>query len=132
MNIFLEQIGLPEAQDTREALAADLESAFHDVLARYDCEVEKSKVVAGHTYTQIEARCPSCREDLHLIEFQPDSSNGAFAAPSCQCDRSGEAVYRLIDLYNAQTAESATDPILGMKENSSVRNALNTPRYYPY
>lgn len=132
LTVFLEQVALPEAQDTREALATDLEAAIENILARYGCEAANSKVLAGHTYTQIEARCPVCRDDLQLIELQPDSSNGAFAAASCQCGWSGEAVYRLIDLYEAQTTEETTDAILDMGENSSVRNAETEPRYYPY
>lgn len=103
----------------RSALSGNLDALSRELTA------ENTSISAGHQYTEIDDRCPDCETKLEITRVQPDTENGAHASTRCpadDCEWTGTAIYRLIDL--AHSGENAPD--------STVANGETVPEYHPY
>jgi len=82
-------------------------------------------VSTGYRYAQVPATCPLCSERLDLQSVHLDIENGALASAVCsneECDWSGDAVYRIIDLEGSESDAF----------ESSVLTGDIAPDYHPY
>jgi hypothetical protein len=141
VSLVINQVNLPDDDHQRDALLEELETAVKTVLANSELSADRIKTVSGHTYTSIGSDCPQCGDQLKLIEPTLDDRNGAFATASCTCGWRGDAIYRLIDLHEAQSEsqptgyDSLTDSessTASLEETSSVRLNDIQPDYTPY
>jgi len=139
VSLLIDQLGLPDDDQRRDALLDDLETAVEAVLADHGLDADHLRTFDGHTYTSIETDCPLCGEQLKIIEPTLGPNNGAFATASCECGWRGEANYRLIDLEETQPQASDDDDAAGsetaaaiLEESSSVRLHDIQPLYTPY
>ncbi|QLH83835.1 hypothetical protein [Halosimplex pelagicum] len=137
--LLIQQLGLPEDDDHRDALLEDLETAVKTVLADHGLDADRVKAIGGHTYTSISPDCPECGDRLRLIEPTLGPNNGAFATASCECGWRGDANYRLIDLEDTHLQASDDEDAAGsetaaaiLEETSSVRLHDVEPMYTPY
>lgn len=128
INLHINQPGLPVADECCESLLPDLEAVAEIVLDEYDLDPTLIKVYDGHTYASISADCPQCGSQLQLFESELDTSNGAYAVAKCECGWHGEAVYRLIDLYE----HNNTTQKIPLGHNTSIKQYDIQPQYYPY
>jgi hypothetical protein len=141
VSLLINQVDLLNDDHRRNALLEDLETAVKAVLAEHGLTADWLKTVSGHIYTSIENDCPKCGDWLKLIEPTLNHSNGAFATASCTCGWQGDAIYRLIDLHEAQSDAQTTGDdtptnsrtiIDSLEDTSSVRMCDIQPDYTPY
>lgn len=138
LSILISELDLPTDEAERDRLLEELQTAIETVLGNYGRDPNRSKTIDGHAYSAIEDECPECRKDLKLIGAALDSSNGASARASCECGWSGEAIYRLIDLYESRSSDEAESGAIepnsdrSFSDTSSVKKHGIEPRYYPY
>lgn len=130
LTLFIRDCDLPETEEKREKVAAELETALFEVLAEHDIAADRATLIDGHTYSSVQATCPACGDPLRLIEPALDAENGAVASASCPCGWRGEAVYRLIDFREHLEGMSSFEAAL--EDNSSVRLGDIQPMYTPY
>ncbi|ELY84420.1 hypothetical protein [Natrinema gari] len=128
LTITVDGADLPINEDGRHALLDDLKTAVRDQLEeRHGVETDQDDitVATGYRYAQVPADCPRCHERLDLLSVHLDEENGAYASATCSsedCDWSGDAVYRIVDLEGSET-----DAI-----ESSVLTGDIAPTYSPY
>jgi hypothetical protein len=128
LTITVDGVDLPVDEDVRHALLEDLRTEFRDLLVEsHGVEVDQDDVTVatGYRYMQVPAECPLCGERLDLLSVHLDNENGAYARAKCpdeNCEWSGDAVYRIIDLEGSES-----DAV-----ESSVLTGDITPSYDPY
>jgi len=139
VSLLIDQLGLPDDEQRRDAFLEDLETAVEAVLADHGLDADHLRTIDGHTYASIESDCPLCGNRLKLIEPKLEYTNGASARATCECGWRGDAIYRLIDLHERQSPTSDDDAIPDsettvdiLKESSSVRLYDIQPMYAPY
>lgn len=128
LTITVDGADLPVDEETRHVLLGDLRAAIRDRLV--DChgvEVDQDDITiaTGYRYAQVPAECPLCSEQLDLLSVHLNNENGAYASAGCSdedCEWSGDAVYRIIDLEGGES--NAIE--------SSVLTGDITPSYDPY
>ncbi|GAB7010812.1 hypothetical protein [Halorubrum trueperi] len=109
LTITVDGADLPIDEDGRHALLEDLRTAIRNRLGeRHGVETDQDDitVATGYRYAQVPADCPLCSERLDLLSVHLDEENGAYAHASCSsedCDWSGDAVYRIVDLEGSET-----------------------------
>jgi hypothetical protein len=129
LNVILKDCQLPEDDDERRKVAEDVEKAVQSVLDQYGIDARDPEIIDGHTFTKVDDRCPICKEELELIEFEAGSGSRGHASANCPgCDWNGRAEYRLIDLHNPDVAHQ---PLFG-EETSGVRIHDLRLLYVPY
>ncbi|CCC40240.1 hypothetical protein [Haloquadratum walsbyi] len=105
VTITLNRAELPVDEQARNALLTEFRSRIGhlvDGLHGIDADQGDIDVGTGYRYAQVPATCPRCSERLDLQSVRLDTENGALANAVCsseQCDWSGGAVYRIIDLF---------------------------------
>jgi len=128
LTITVDGADLPINEDGRHALLDDLKTAVRDQIEeRHGVETDQDDitVTTGYRYAQVPADCPLCSERLDLLSVHLDTQNGAYASATCSsedCEWSGDAVYRIVDLKGSET-----DAI-----ESSVLTGDIAPTYSPY
>jgi hypothetical protein len=128
ITITLDSAELPVDQQARNALLTEFRSRVGHLvegLRGIDADQGDVDVSTGYRYAQVPATCPLCSERLDLQSVHLDTENGALAGAVCssdQCDWSGDAVYRIIDLEGSESD--------GFE--SSVLTGDIAPSYHPY
>ncbi|PGF14545.1 hypothetical protein CP556_20800 [Natrinema sp. CBA1119] len=128
LTITVDGVDLPVDEDVRQVLLENLRTEFRDLLVKnHGVEVDQDDVTVatGYRYVQVAAECPLCGERLDLLSVHLDNENGAYASARCSdedCEWSGDAVYRIIDLEGGES--NAIE--------SSVLTGDITPSYDPY
>jgi len=128
ITITLDSAELPVDQQARNALLTEFRSRVGHLvegLRGIDADQGDVDVSTGYRYAQVPATCPLCSERLDLQSVHLDTENGALASAVCssdQCDWSGDAVYRIIDLEGSESD--------GFE--SSVLTGDIAPDYHPY
>lgn len=128
VSITLNGAELPLDEQARNALLAEFRSRIGHLvegLHGIDADQGDIDVSTGYRYAQVPATCPLCSERLDLQSVHLDTENGALTSAVCssdQCDWSGDAVYRIIDLEGSESDAF----------ESSVLTGDITPSYLPY
>ena len=128
ITITLDSAELPVDQQARNALLTEFRSRVGHLvegLRDIDAEQDDIDISTGYRYAQIPAACPLCSERLDLQSVHLDTENGALASAECssdECDWSGDAVYRIIDLEGSESDAF----------ESSVLTGDIAPSYHPY
>lgn len=107
LTISVATIDLPIDDQDRQAVLDELGDHVGSWLDEHsDVESDASiSVTTGQQYSQVSAVCPRCGEPLEVHGIHMDDENGAFAVAVCNgtnCDWSGDAVYRIIDLEGSE------------------------------
>jgi len=111
LTITVDGVELPVDEEMRHALLDDLRVAVRDRIGeRHGVEVDQDDITiaTGYRYAQVPAECPLCSERLDLLSVHLNNENGAYASAKCSdedCEWSGDAVYRIIDLDPGDTFE---------------------------
>lgn len=127
LTITVASVALPVDDQERQAVLNELDEYVNEWLVDHrevDLNAEIS-VTMGHQYSQVSAVCPRCGEALEVHGIHTDNENGAFAVAVCSgedCDWSGEAIYRIIDLEGSE----------GEAYESAVQAGDVIPSYFPY
>jgi hypothetical protein len=128
LTITVDDADLPINETVRHAFLDNLGSQIRDLLVEnHGIEVAENDitVATGYRYAQVPADCPLCGERLDLLSVHLDDENGAYTSAMCpdeDCEWSGDAVYRIVDLEGSETDAF----------ESSVLTGDITPSYYPY
>ncbi len=128
ITITLDSAELPVDQQARNALLTEFRSRVGHLvegLRGIDADQGDVDVSTGYRYAQVPATCPLCSERLDLQSVHLNNENGAYASAKCSdedCEWSGDAVYRIIDLEGGES--NAIE--------SSVLTGDITPSYDPY
>lgn len=127
VTITIEAVPFPAGEAARALLLDTLASRAEAWLTATGSPVEQDRVSVstGYRYGQISDRCPLCDERIELLDLQADTENGAHASAACsgnECEWTGTAVYRLIDLEGG----------IGDAIESAVLTGDTTPSYYSY
>jgi hypothetical protein len=128
VTITLDSAKLSVDEQARSALLTEFRSRVGhlvDGLRGIDAEQDDIDISTGYRYAQVPATCPLCSKRLDLQSVHPDTENGALASAVCssdECDWSGDAVYRIIDLEGSESDAF----------ESSVLTGDITPSYHPY
>jgi len=128
ITITLDSAKLPVDEQARNALLTDFRSRVGHLvegLRGIDVDQGDIDVSTGFRYAQVPATCPLCSERLDLQSVHLDIENGALASAVCsseQCNWSGDAVYRIIDLEGSESDAF----------ESSVLTGDIAPSYHPY
>ncbi|MFP8958855.1 hypothetical protein ACLI4Y_19300 (plasmid) [Natrialbaceae archaeon A-CW3] len=124
----LDSAKLPVDEEARNALLTEFRSRVGHLveeLRGIDADQGDVDVSIGYRYAQVPATCPLCSERLDLQSVHLDTENGALASAVCssdQCNWSGDAVYRIIDLEGGESDAF----------ESSVLTGDIAPSYPPY
>ena len=109
ITITLDSAELPVDEQVRNALLTEFRSRVGHLvegLRGIDAEQDDIDISTGYRYAQVPATCPLCSERLDLQSVHLDTENGALASAVCssdECDWSGDAVYRIIDLEGSES-----------------------------
>lgn len=128
VTITCDSAKLPVDRQARNALLTEFRSRVGHLvegLRGIDADQGDVDVSTGYRYAQVPATCPLCSERLDLQNVHLYTENGALASAVCssdQCDWSGDAVYRIIDLEGSESD--------GFE--SSVLTGDIAPDYHPY
>ena len=128
LSITIGRADLPVDEAVRHGLLDDFGSQIRDLLVEcHGGEVDQNDITiaTGYRYAQVPADCPLCGERLDLLSVHLDDENSAYASAMCpdeDCEWSGDAVYRIVDLEGSETDTF----------ESSVLTDDITPSYYPY
>ncbi|WP_254526033.1 hypothetical protein [Natrinema caseinilyticum] len=128
VTITLDSAKLPVDEQDRNALLTEFRSRVGHLvegLRRIDAEQDDIDISTGYHYAQVPVTCPLCSEQLDLQSVHLDTENGALASAVCsseECDWSGDAVYRIIDLEGSESDAF----------ESSVLTGDIAPDYLPY
>ena len=128
ITITLDSAELPVDQQARNALLTEFRSRVGHLvegLRGIDAEQDDIDISTGDQYAQVPATCPLCSKRLDLQSVHLDTENGALASAVCsseECDWSGDAVYRIIDLEGSESDAF----------ESSVLTGDIAPSYHPY
>lgn len=128
LTITVDGADLPVDETVRHAFLDGLGSQIRDLLVEnHGIKVDQNDVTVatGYRYAQVPAECPLCGERLDLLSVHLDDENGAYTSAMCpdeNCEWSGDAVYRIVDLEGSETDAF----------ESSVLTGDITPSYYPY
>ena len=128
VTITLDSAELPVDEQARNALLNEFHSRVgHLVEGLHGIDVDQGDidVSTGYRYAQVPATCPLCSKRLDLQSVHLDTENGALASAVCssdQCDWSGDAVYRIVDLEGSESDAF----------ESSVLTGDIAPNYLPY
>lgn len=128
VTITLNRAELPVDEQACNALLTEFRSRIgHLVKGLHGIDVDQGDidVSTGYRYAQVPVTCPLCSKRLDLQSVHLDTENGALASAVCssdQCDWSGDAVYRIIDLEGSESDAF----------ESSVLTGDITPSYLPY
>lgn len=128
VTITLDSAELPVDEQARNALLTEFRSRVGHLvegLRGIDTDQGDIDVSTGYRYAQVLATCPLCSERLDLQSVHLDTENGALASAVCsseECDWSGDAVYRIVDLEGSESDAF----------ESSVLTGDITPNYLPY
>jgi hypothetical protein len=128
ITVTLDSAELPVDEQARNALLTEFRSRVGHLvegLRDIDAEQDDIDISTGYRYAQIPAACPLCSERLDLQSVHLDTENGALASAVCsseECDWSGDAVYRIIDLEGSESDAF----------ESSVLTGNIDPSYHPY
>lgn len=104
VTITLDSAELPIDEQARNALLTEFRLRVGQLvegLCGIDADQGDIDVSTGYRYAQVPATCLLCSKRLDLQSVHLDTENGALASAVCssdQCDCSGDAVYRIIDL----------------------------------
>ena len=128
ITITLDSAELPVDEQVRNALLTEFRSRVGHLvegLRGIDAKQDDIDISTGYRYAQVPATCPLCSERLDLQSVHLDTENGALASAVCsseECDWSGDAVYRIIDLEGSESDAF----------ESSVLTGDIAPDYLPY
>jgi hypothetical protein len=128
VTVTLDSAELPVDEHARNALLTEFCSRVGHLvegLRGIDADHSDIDVSTGYRYAQVPAACPLCSERLDLQSVHLDTENGALASAVCssdQCDWSGDAVYRIIDLEGSENDAF----------ESSILTGDIAPNYLPY
>ena len=128
ITITLDSAELPVDEQVRNALLTEFRSRVGHLvegLRGIDAKQDDIDISTGYRYAQVPATCPFCSERLDLQSVHLDTENGALASAVClseECDWSGDAVYRIIDLEGSESDAF----------ESSVLTGDIAPSYHPY
>ncbi|WP_224338315.1 hypothetical protein [Haloprofundus halobius] len=128
ITITLDSAEFPVDEQVRNALLTEFRSRVGHLvegLRGIDAEQDDIDISTGYRYAQVPATCPLCSEPLNLQSVHLDTENGALASAVCsseECDWSGDAVYRIIDLEGSESDAF----------ESSVLTGDIAPDYLPY
>ena len=128
ITITLDSAELPVDEQVRNALLTEFRSRVGHLvegLRGIDAKQDDIDIRTGYRYAQVPATCPLCSERLDLQSVHLDTENGALASAVCsseECDWSGDAVYRIIDLEGSESDAF----------ESSVLTGDIAPGYHPY
>lgn len=128
LTITVDDADFPVDETVRHTLLDNLGSQIRNLLVEnHGIEVDQNDIAVAtcYRYAQVPADCPLCGERLDLLSVHLDDENGAYASAMCpdeDCEWSGDAVYRIIDLEGSETDAF----------ESSVLTGDITPEYYPY
>ena len=128
VTITLDSAELPVDEQARNALLNEFRSRVGhlvDGLRGIGADQGDIDVSTGYSYAQVPATCPLCSERLDLQSVHLDTENGALASAVCsseECNWSGDAVYRIIDLEGSESDAF----------ESSVLTGDIAPDYLPY
>ena len=128
VTITLDSTELPVDEQARNALLNEFCSRVGHLvegLRGIDTDQGDIDVSTGYHYAQVPATCPLCSERLDLQSVHLDTENGALASAVCsseECDWSGDAVYRIVDLEGSESDAF----------ESSVLTGDIAPNYLPY
>jgi len=109
VTITLDSAKLPVDEQARNALLTEFRSRVGhlvDGLRGIDAEQDDIDISTRYRYAQVPATCPLCSKPLDLQSVHLDTGNGALASAVCsseECDWSGDAVYRIIDLEGSES-----------------------------
>lgn len=126
--ITLDSAELPGDEQAHNALLTEFRSRVGHLvegLRGINADQGEIDVSTGYRYAQVPATCPPCSEQLDLQSVHLDTENGALGSAVCssdQCDWSGDAVYRIIDLEGSESDAF----------ESSVLTGDIVPNYLPY
>ncbi|ELY35506.1 hypothetical protein [Natronorubrum tibetense] len=128
VTITLDSAKLPVDEQARNALLTEFRSRVGHLvegLRGIDAEQDDIDISTGYRYAQVPATCPFCSDRLDLQSVHLDTGNGALASAVCsseECNWSGDAVYRIIDLEGGESDAF----------ESSVLTGDIAPSYPPY
>jgi len=128
VTITLDSAKLPVDEQARNALLTEFRSRVGhlvDGLRGIDVEQDDIDISTGYRYAQVPATCPLCSERLDLQSVHLIQRTGPWLRAECssdECDWSGDAVYRIIDLEGSESDAF----------ESSVLTGDIAPSYHPY
>lgn len=128
VTITLDSAELPVNEQARNALLTEFCSRVGHLvegLRGIGADQADIDVSTGYRYAHVPATCPLCSERLDLQSVHLDTENGALASAVCsseECEWSGDAVYRIVDLEGSESDAF----------ESSVLTGDIAPNYLPY
>jgi hypothetical protein len=131
INIFVEDVPLPQYTSRRDTLKQDLQQSIKESLENYMIKFEGVEVILGHTYTGIGDACPDCHKPLKITEGQLNDGSTAVAKAVCTCGWSGDALYQLID-FDIDPIQKNTLIDRDWETEGSVTRRGVHPTHVPY
>jgi hypothetical protein len=116
ISLTISNLELPDAEDQRKALLANLEETLTTLLATdFDQPTAEVDARVGHHYATVSPTCPDCGEALDIRGIHLGDDTEAFAVARCStaCSWTGDAVFALIDLDESVAADYESSVFAG-------------------
>ena len=116
VSLTISNLDLPDTDDRRKALIANLEETLTTLLASdFDQPTAEVDARMGHYYATVSPTCLDCGDALDIRGLHLGDDTEAFAVARCSsaCGWTGDTVFKLIDLDESVAANYESSVLAG-------------------